>query len=106
MISQPKHTLERGCTGGKCSGHTVPTRGVPVGPSGQRFSALLVHAEPPGAPLIKYPLYRNQPVRPHWLIPITEGEREIAMKDGSETLVERLWESGASWIHRDRAPLA
>jgi hypothetical protein len=41
-----------------------------------------------------------------WMIPITNGERELAMREGSEELARAIWASGAGWVHRDRDPVA
>ena len=85
------------------SGHTVPAKGVPVGPSGTTFPAFLVHAAPPEAPGAELPRYRGEPVNVLWLIAITPEEREFAIAQGSEALIERLFSGGVTATHRDRA---
>jgi hypothetical protein len=84
------------------TGHTVPAKGIPTGPSGTTFPAFLVHAAPPGVPTFTMPRYRTEAVNILWLIPITEAERTFALETGSETLIEKLFAAGVTGLHRDR----
>ncbi|MBT9559019.1 MAG: suppressor of fused domain protein [Myxococcales bacterium] len=84
------------------TGHTVPARHLPVGPSGTVFSTFLVHGDPPGALPVTFPSYRGAPVKLLWLIPITEAERQYAVESGSEALCERLFAAGVTARHGDR----
>ena len=88
------------------SGHTMPARGVPVGPSGTRFDALLVLSEREGAPPITFAPYRGDTITLHWLVPITEAERKLAMDTDSMTLIKRLLAANVGWVHTDRACVA
>ncbi|MFT5433279.1 MAG: hypothetical protein ACI9OJ_003984, partial [Myxococcota bacterium] len=83
-------------------GHTVPTTGLPIGPSGQSFDALLVLADPPNAPDIVLPEYRGQKANLLWLVPISATERAAAMAAESQSMLDNLWSNGASWRHTDR----
>lgn len=40
-----------------------------------------------------------------WMMSITDGERELAMTQGSQVLLERLTAAGADWCHRQRLPV-
>lgn len=84
-------------------GHSVPARGVPVGPSGQRFDAFLFDAAPPGAPALAPPPYREDSIETLWLIPITAAERALALDECSDALFDRLRAAGVGWIHGDRS---
>lgn len=42
--------------------------------------------------------FAGNPVRRLWVVPILERERQIAMDEGSGSLVSRLAEEGRSWI--------
>ncbi len=83
-------------------GHTVPARGLP-GP----FSWFLVRDDttPTSLPDL---LSRGEPVNLLWLLPITESERDYAVAEGSEALLERLDAAGIGRAHPsvDRASVA
>ncbi|HEX8916757.1 MAG TPA: suppressor of fused domain protein [Humisphaera sp.] len=52
------------------------------------------------------PACRGDPVTLLWAVPITEGERALARSAGRAALTERLAAAGATWVHRDRTPVA
>jgi len=83
-------------------GHTIECPPILTGPGGVQFTAVLLTENPPGAPTVKLPAYRGDPVRLLWLIPITQSEREFAIANGSKELTKLLWASGAGWSHRPR----
>lgn len=83
-------------------GHTVPILGIPVGESGTEFPAGLLVSEPPGAPEIPFEPYHGDPINQLWLIPITAAERKLAIDEGVNELIPKLWTGGVMWIHRDR----
>lgn len=87
-------------------GHTLPCDSIPSGLSGQAFTAMLFLRDPGGAPEIIFPPFRTDPVTLLWLIPISEGEREIAQRHGSAELARLLSASRHGFVHRDRAPVA
>ena len=78
---------------------------VPVGPTGTRFSAFLLHPSPPGAPALRFAPYRDDPINRLWLIPITAAERALSEAEGSRELLPRLAAAGVDWVHRDRRPV-
>jgi len=87
-------------------GHTMPCDSIPSGPSGQAFTAMLVLGDPADAPQVMFPPFRTDPVTLLWLIPISEGEREIAQHHGSAELARLLSAERHGFVHRDRAPVA
>lgn len=86
--------------------HTMPCDAIPRGASGQAFEAVLFQRDPPGAPTVAFPSYRQDPVTVLWLTPITTAERALAEAQGSAELARRLAAAGHGWIHKDRAPVA
>ena len=85
-------------------GHSIGCgAAIPKGPSGVAFEQLLVCKDPPGAPRVSLPVVEGEPVELLWLVPITTAER-AAEKDRAK-LQQRLWASGATWVHRDRPML-
>jgi hypothetical protein len=83
-------------------GHTLPCDSIPVGPSGNAFTAVLFVRQPPNAPAIHLPDYRNDPVSLLWLIPISAPEREFIIEHGAKEFLQRFAAAGNSWIHKDR----
>ncbi len=81
------------------SGHTLRAGSLPKS-IGDRFTSLLFHAQPGGAPRIHLPVERGDPVNLLWLIPITEAERELAESESSEVLVRRLFNGDVGFVHR------
>ena len=86
------------------NGHTIPCDSVPGG-EGSGFAAVLLLASPPGAPALAMPTFRGDDVQMLWLIPITEGERKLAMAEGSAALVSRLEAAGCTWAFQPRSPV-
>ncbi len=66
---------------------------------GTTFEALLLCADPPGAPTVALPEADGERVQLLWLVPVTAAER--GEKDRA-ALFARLWASGATFVHRDR----
>jgi hypothetical protein len=85
------------CLGG---GHTLPCDALPG------FEAMLLCESPAGAPGMQVLHAWGEPIRRLWMIPITGSEREFAMAQGSQVLLERLTAAGAGWCHRQRRPVA
>jgi hypothetical protein len=77
------------------SGHTLPSD-VFERLSGGRFPYALLMNEHPLSPAFSPPEFRNDPVTMLWMIPISEAEREHAMKHGSRQLWEALKAQRAS----------
>jgi hypothetical protein len=88
------------------SGMVIPCEALPMTPTGVRFEAALLAAAPQGAPAIAYPAYRGDAVQLLWAIPVTAKECELAEKDGSPALVEKLCADGKGWVLRYRDPVA
>lgn len=83
-------------------GHTVPCE--QLADAGQpEFTSVLLTAKAPGAPPIRLPMFRNDPVQLLWCTPITQTERQLAMDQGSNALATRLWAAGCTWCHAPRA---
>jgi hypothetical protein len=69
------------------------------------FSSVLLVPSPAGAPAVKLPTFRGDPVKLLWLVPITEAERKYAMdnpKDGGQKLAKVLSSSGIGWVCSNR----
>jgi hypothetical protein len=69
------------------------------------FSAVLLESSPAGAPTIKLPSFRGDPVNLLWFVPITEAERKFAMDqspDGGQRLARKLKSSGVGWVCSNR----
>jgi hypothetical protein len=64
--------------------HTVP----------HRDRAALLRRDPPGMPTIDYGHVEGDPVGVIWVIPITREERELAVRDGSDALIDTLKAQG------------
>jgi hypothetical protein len=75
-------------------GHTIPFDALPGSP----YSAVLLLRSPRGAPTVRLPSFRDDPVNLIWMIPITEAERGFAQQHGSRSLAERLSAAGHGWI--------
>lgn len=86
--------------------HTVPCDAVPTGPSRRAFGGMLLLRDPPGAPRVAFRPFRDDPVTLLWLVPVTDAERALAERDGSEALAGLLAATGNGFLHRDRAPVA
>ncbi|MCY1075965.1 suppressor of fused domain protein [Archangium lansingense] len=80
-------------------GHTLPCDALPG------FEAMLLCGAPAGAPRMEVLHAWGEPVRRLWMMPITEAERELAMAQGSQVLIERLTAAGAGWCHQQRRPV-
>lgn len=65
-------------------GHTVACDFI------EGYSAVLLLPEPDGAPQIDLPDYDGEPVQMLWMLPITEPELELAINEGSSSLIEQL----------------
>lgn len=89
-------------------GHTICTDAMPDNATGPPWTAVLLLADPPGAPVTELPGYRDDPVTLLWMVPITEPERDYAMEHGSEALCDILWRAGVNWrvCSRPEVPLA
>jgi hypothetical protein len=84
--------------------HTMPSNALPPSP-GLVVDSMLLLYEPMGAPAVRFPDFRGDPVRLLWLVPITAGERELAEGAGSAALAKRLSDAGHGFVHRDRRPV-
>jgi hypothetical protein len=84
------------------NGDTVPCDVLPANPSGPPFTAVMLLANPAGAPEIDLPPYRGDRINLLWMVPITERELEYATSNGSAALIQKLEEAGAGWICRPR----
>jgi len=78
-------------------GHTLPCDAL-----GEEspMAAVLLRAHPPEAPPLNLPDYRGDPVTVLWMVPVTAAERELAMREGSESLARRLAGEGRGWMYR------
>ena len=73
---------------------------------GSDFTAVLLAEDPPQVPQLALPAYRDDTPKILWMIPITESERELAMRHGSAELLRRLSESDQGWVHMPRESVA
>ncbi len=80
-------------------GHTLPCDALPD----TGLSAVLLTYAPAGAPVVRLPGFRGDPVNLLWAVGITERERELAVQSGSEALVRRLEGAGIGWLTRRRS---
>jgi hypothetical protein len=86
-------------------GHTVQCEPCPVGAgdaAGEKFAAMLLAKDPPGAPKIAMPAYRGDPVNLLWMTPITAAEWNVVQQQGSGEVLKRLAEKGLLWPHQTR----
>lgn len=82
--------------------HTIPCDAFP----GTEFTAVLLTNDPHFGPAIPLPEFRGDRVALLWLLPITAGERELAIELGSAELAARLGAAGVSCLSRRRSPVA
>ena len=82
--------------------HTVQCEPSPVGGVGEKFAAMLLVKDPPGAPAVAMPAYRGDPVNLLWMTPITAAEWNFAREQRAGELLEKLIERGFAWPHRQR----
>ncbi len=91
---------------GRCTwfgdGHSLPCDAFVPGHYMTDISSVLLLKDPKGAPTLELPPYRNDPVGVLWIVGITEKERRVAMRHGSQELVTNLSEAGIGWVNRDR----
>lgn len=69
------------------------------------FASVLLVPSPTGAPTVKLPRFRGDPVNLLWFVPITDREREFAIDNppnGGEKLAKRLGSAGHGWICSNR----
>jgi len=83
-------------------GHTIPCDATPASLGGERFPAALLVKDPPGAPSLALPDFRDDPVNLLWVIPITDAQRKEAIEGGSDALKEKLWADGVTWRFEER----
>lgn len=83
-------------------GQAIGVTALPAGPSGKRFSAMVLWERPPGAPSIEFPPFEGDPVRLLWMVPITEEEGALLREEGAAALFARLEAQGVGWVHRNR----
>lgn len=81
-------------------GHTVQCEPCPAG---SEFAAVMLVTDPPGAPAIAMPTYRDDPVNLLWVVPITAAEWKAAQEQSSSEVLKRLQAQGPIWPHRPRA---
>lgn len=86
-------------------GHTLPCDSIPVGRSGNAFTAVLFTRNPKDAPRVHLPYYRGDPVTTLWMLPITRNELLLAKELGSAALLEMFGTAGIDYIHSDRREL-
>lgn len=79
-------------------GHTVNFQGFP----GDRFPYVLLTHQLSVFPQLPLPEYRGSKVNFLWLIPITESERQFAMEQGSDILIQALEAIGESVFSLER----
>jgi hypothetical protein len=77
-------------------GHTIDCDPCPAG---REFSSVMLVKDSK----IEMPEYRGEPVNLLWMLPITPHEREVAERDGSEEVIEKLRGAGVTWMHRKRS---
>lgn len=83
-------------------GHTIPCGAVPASLGGARFPfVILVAGTTPETSLLEAG-FRNDPITYLWLLPITEQERDVAMNEGAEALLQRLGKIARDPVHRRR----
>jgi hypothetical protein len=85
------------------NGHSVPCELLPENPDGPPLTAMLLLQQPAGAPVVGLPTYRGDLVNLLWMVPITEGERQLAIEHGSEVLIKKLAAAGVGWRLQPRA---
>lgn len=82
-------------------GHTMPCSALPA-----PFSHLLFTATPGGAELPQAGAFFGDRIKLLWGVPITAAERELAVREGSFAVLERLRRAGAGLPAGARAEVA
>jgi hypothetical protein len=72
------------------AGHTLDCRATPKSCGGNRFPAALLTTRLANAPKIPWPSFRGDPINLLWIVPITTAERDWAMANGSDSLIDQL----------------
>jgi hypothetical protein len=75
-------------------GHTISCHAVPASCGGARLPFVLLSTAMPGAPQIKWPPFRGDPINLLWITPITAQERELAIRQGSDAVRAHLAQAG------------
>jgi Suppressor of fused protein (SUFU) len=87
-------------------GHTMPCDSTPASFDGKRFNYILLSQTLPDTPELRLGCFRSDPINVLWMLPITQREREIAVKTSSSGLQQRLTGAGATVVIRPRRELA
>jgi hypothetical protein len=74
-------------------GHTIPCDAVPESCGGEQFPAALLSKRLPATPPIVWPLFREDPINLLWFLPVSAAEREWAMANSTNELIDRLIEN-------------
>ena len=83
-------------------GHSLPCDLVPPALGGRDFGTVLLTSHAAGTPKIDLPNVWGDPINVLWAIPISDAERESAIREGSDRLLARLREAGVGVVHRPR----
>jgi hypothetical protein len=83
-------------------GHTIPCDCLPKSKFGSKFNSVLLISDNLGVPEITFDKFRDDDISILWMIPITQKEREYAMKYNSSKLIDQFKMNGIDWIFKDR----
>jgi hypothetical protein len=84
------------------SGHTMPCDSTPASCGGKQLPAVLLAHELPGIQPLEIPGFRGDRTNVLWFYPISQAERELAMKQGTDRLLELLSLAGYDGVVRKR----
>jgi hypothetical protein len=86
-------------------GHTMPCDSSPTAFDGKRFNYVLLSHTLPDTPELRLGYFRRDPINVLWMLPISQRERELAVKTSSGELERRLASAGVTVLIRARREL-
>ena len=86
-------------------GHTMPCDSTPSAFDGKRFNYVLFSQTLPETPELRLSYFQRDPINVLWMLPISQREREFAIKTSSGELQRRLAGAGVTAVIRARNEL-
>ncbi len=83
-------------------GHTMPCDSTPSAFDGRRFNHVLFSQTLPKTPELRLSYFQRDPINVLWMLPISQREREFAVKNSSAELERRLASAGVTVVVRAR----
>ncbi|MCI0361030.1 MAG: suppressor of fused domain protein [Planctomycetaceae bacterium] len=86
-------------------GHTMPCDSTPSLLDPKRFDSVLFSQTLPETPQLNFPDFRGDRTNILWLLPISQRERDLAVKAGTDELERQLAAAGTTVVIRARKEL-